>query len=69
MMIFFCGEGGGLVVGGGALLVGGGCVCDDLGGVSTGDVVMLTLLPELAHSVGGGGTMGNLSVILCLPFV
>ena len=53
MMIFFCGEGGGLVVGGGALLVGGGCVCDDLGGVSTGDVVMLTLLPELAHSVGG----------------
>ena len=46
---FFCGGGGGLVVGGGALLVGGGSVCDDLGGVSTGDEVMLTSHPELAH--------------------
>ena len=34
---FLCGGGGGLVVGGGALLVCGGSVCDDLGGVSTGD--------------------------------
>ena len=50
MMIgFFCGGGGGLVIGGGALLVGGGSVCDDLGGVSTGDEVMLTSHPELAH--------------------
>ena len=46
---FFCGGGGGLVIGGGALLVGGGSVCDDLGGVSTGDEVMLTSHPELAH--------------------
>ena len=47
--MFFCDDGGGLVVGGGALLVGGGSVCDDLGGVSTGDEVMLTSHPELAH--------------------
>ena len=39
----------GLVIGGGALLVGGGSVCADLGGVSTGDEVMLTSHPELAH--------------------
>ena len=47
--MFFCDDGGGLVVGGGALLVGGGSVCDDLGGVSTGDEVMLTSHPVLAH--------------------
>ena len=45
----FCGGGGVLVIGGGALLVGGGSDCDDLGGVSTGDEVMLTAHPELAH--------------------
>ena len=53
--MFFCDDGGGLVVGGGALLVGGGSVCDDLGGVSTGDEVMLTSYPELAHYGGGKG--------------
>ena len=42
------------VICGGALLVGGGSVCDDLGGVSTGDEVMLTSHPELAHCGGGG---------------
>ena len=46
---FLCGGGGGLVVGGGAFLVGGGNVCDDMGGVSTGDEVMLTSPPKLAH--------------------
>ena len=50
----FCGGGGGLVIGGGTLLVGGGSFCDDLGGVSTGDEVMLTSPPELAHCGGGG---------------
>ena len=45
----FCDGGGGLVMGGGALLVGGGSVCADLGGVSTGDEVLLTSHPELAH--------------------
>ena len=38
--LFFCG---------GALFVGVGSVCDDLGGASTGDEVMLTSHPELAH--------------------
>ena len=33
----FCDGGGRLVFGGGALLIGGSHVCDDLGGVSTGD--------------------------------
>ena len=47
--MFFCGGGGGLFVGGCALLVGGGSVCDDLGDVSTGDEVMRTSHPELAH--------------------
>ena len=46
---FLCGGGGGFLVGGGAFLVGGGSVCDDLGGVSTGDEVMLTSHPELDH--------------------
>ena len=41
---FFCGDGSGLAVGGGALLVGGGSACDDLGGVSTGDEVMVSFL-------------------------
>ena len=45
----FFGGGEGLVGSGGALLVGVGSVCDDLGGVSTGDEVMLTSHPELAH--------------------
>ena len=48
-MVFFCGGGGGLDIGGGALLVGGCSVCDDLGGVSTGEEVMLASPPELAH--------------------
>ena len=47
-MIFFCGGGSGLVVCGGAFLVGGGSVCDDMGGVCTGDEVILTSPPELA---------------------
>ena len=34
-------------------MVGGGSVRDDLGGVSTGDEVMLTSPPELAHCWGG----------------
>ena len=46
---FLCGGGGGLVFVVGALWVGGGSVCDDLGGDSTGDEVMLTSTPELAH--------------------
>ena len=45
----FCGGGGGLVGGGGAFFVGGGSVCDDMahimGGVSTGEEVMLTSPP------------------------
>ena len=49
MIVFFCGGGGGFVFGGGALLVGGGSVCDDLVGFSTGDEVMLTSHPVLAH--------------------
>ena len=49
MMVIFCGGGGGLVFGGGALLIVGSSACDDLGGVSTGDEVMLTQPPELAH--------------------
>ena len=49
MIVFFCGGGGGLVVGGGALLVGCGSACGYLGGFSTGDEVMLTSHPELAH--------------------
>ena len=46
---FFCGGAGGLVIGGGELLVGGGSVCDDLVGFSTGDEIMLTSHPVLAH--------------------
>ena len=49
MIVFVCGGGGGLVVIGGALFVGEGSVCDDLFGVYTGDEVMLTSPPELAH--------------------
>ena len=49
MILFFCGGGGGFVVGGGAFLVGSGSVCDDMSGGSTGDEVMLTSPPELAH--------------------
>ena len=49
IVLFFCGGASGLVFGGGALLTGGCSVCDDLGGVSTGDEVMLTSPPELAH--------------------
>ena len=49
ILIFFGGGGDGLAFGGGALLVGCGSVCDDLGGVSTGDEGMLTSPPELAH--------------------
>ena len=41
-MIFFGGWGEGVVVGGGVFLVGGGSVFDDMGGVCTGDEVMLT---------------------------
>ena len=47
MIVFFCGA----VVG---LVVGGGSVSDDLGGVSTGDGVMLTSHPELAQCGNGG---------------
>ena len=50
---FFCGGGGGLVFGGGTFLVGGGSVCDNMGGVSTDDEVMLTSPPDLAHCGGG----------------
>ena len=32
----------------------GRSVCGDMGGVSTGDEVMLTSPPELPHCVGGG---------------
>ena len=46
-------------------MVGGGSVCDNLGGVSTGDEVVLTSHPELAHCGGGGGTMGH---IIALPY-
>ena len=49
----FCGAGGGFVFDGGALLIGGSSVCDDLGGISTGDEVVLTSPPELAHWGGG----------------
>ena len=35
-------------------MVGGGSVSDDMGGVSTGDEVMLTSTPKLAHCGGGG---------------
>ena len=31
---YFCGCGGGLVVGGGALVVGGGSICGDLGALA-----------------------------------
>ena len=61
---YFCGCGGGLVVGGGilvvgcgALVVGGGSVCGDLGVlalVMDFREVMLTSPPELAHCEGGG---------------
>ena len=46
--MIFCGGGGGLV-GGGSFLVCGGSVWDYMGGVSTGDEVMLIQPPELAH--------------------
>ena len=54
MIVFFCGGGGGLVFGDGAFLIGGSSVCDDLGGVSTVDEVMLTSTPDLDHCGRGG---------------
>ena len=61
MIVFWCGGGRGLVVGGGELLVGGGSVCDVLGGVSTGDEVMLNW-PTVGG--GGGGPMRGLNRIM-----
>ena len=49
---YFCGCGGGLVVGGGVLGVGGGSICGDWGVlalVMDFREVMLTSPPELAH--------------------
>ena len=48
-------------LGGGAFLVGGGSVCDDMGCVSTGDEVMLTSPPELAHC--GGGSQAQFEMV------
>ena len=64
-MIVFGGSGGGLVVGCGAFLVGGGSVCEDMGGFSTGDEVLLTSPSELVHC-GGMGGRSFFSLFCCL---
>ena len=53
------GGGGGLVFGGGAFLIGGISVCNDFGGVSTGDGVLLTSPPDLVPCGEGGGRGGE----------
>ena len=47
-----------MVVVGGAFMVGGVSVSDDMGGISTGDEVIFTSTPELAHCGGGGWGVG-----------